>query len=242
MPRRHLSESRPGLPLRSQCSTGTCCAPFPSDRRQPTLPVSLPLPRFTKYDTTLTPDPTQPQSDATQLYPLSPGSGSSTPCFDSDNSCVVMSDVVSVVSLDMLSAASRFSPLNPQGSLMSTEVVDRGVVESPVSDAAVVDSDMLPVTGCCRLVSFCCDVSKIRRGSAPSVAYFVTGVAFVACISCRSAVRSVMDSNVAGLPMALSRDSAASSGHVAVHHRPYSGPATYDTAADPAPGYDTCSN
>ena len=56
-------------------------------------------------------------SDATQLYPLSPGCGSSTPCyglaeFDSDNSRVVItespvSDVVSVVSFDMLSATSR---------------------------------------------------------------------------------------------------------------------------------------
>ena len=30
------------------------------------------------------------------------------------------------------------------------------------------------------------------------------------------------------------------SGHVAVHHRPYHEPATFDTATDSTPGYDTC--
>ena len=51
-----------------------------------------------------------------------------------------------VVSSDMLTITSRFSTLNPQVSPISTEIVDRVVVESPVSDVApVVDSDMLPV-------------------------------------------------------------------------------------------------
>ena len=57
-----------------------------------------------------------------------------------------VSDIVSVVSLDMFSATSRFAPLNPMGSPVSTEVVVRGVVESPVFDAAVVPSDNLSIT------------------------------------------------------------------------------------------------
>ena len=95
-------------------------------------------------------------SFSTELYPLSPGSGLCTPCYDlaefySENSRVVMSelpvsDVVSVVSLDMLSATNRFAPLSSQGSPVSTEDVDRGVVESPVSDTAVVPSDMSSAT------------------------------------------------------------------------------------------------
>ena len=50
---------------------GVC--PFPSDRRRPILPVSLPLPHFATQDFTLEPDTTQSHSVATQLYPSSPG-------------------------------------------------------------------------------------------------------------------------------------------------------------------------
>ena len=46
----------------------------------------------------------------------------------------------------MFSATSRFAPLNPMGSPVSTEVVVLGVVESPVFDAAVVPSDNLTIT------------------------------------------------------------------------------------------------
>ena len=119
-------------------------------------PVVRPLPRFATQDITLTPDPAQLRSEANQLFPLSTGSGSSTSCndmsvFDSDNSRLVVSDspvsdVVSVVSLDMLSATSLCAPLSPQGSPVFTEVVDWGVVESPVSDAVVVPSDVSSVT------------------------------------------------------------------------------------------------
>ena len=71
----------------------------------------------------------------------------------SDNSRLVVSDspvsdVVSVVSLDMLSATSLCAPLSPQESPVSTEVVDRGVV---VSDAVVVPSDVSSVT--CRFTT-----------------------------------------------------------------------------------------
>ena len=45
-----------------------------------------------------------------------------------------------------LPVTSRFAPLSPQGSPVSTEVVDRGVVESPEFDAAVVPSDMSTIT------------------------------------------------------------------------------------------------
>ena len=54
--------------------------PFPSDRRRPTLTVSLP--RFATQDFALKPDTALPHSVATQLYPSSPGSRSSTPCYD----------------------------------------------------------------------------------------------------------------------------------------------------------------
>ena len=106
--------------------------PFPSKRRRPTLPVSLPLRRFATHDITPTPDPAHPCYDLAE--------------FDLDNSRVVMSespvsDVVSVVSFEMLSATSRLAPLSPQGSPVSTEVV-----ESSVSDAAVVPSDMSSAT------------------------------------------------------------------------------------------------
>ena len=73
-----------------------------------------------------------------------------------------MSDVASVVDSDVLPLMGRFTPLNPQGSQVSHL---SSVQLSP------------------NRVSFVCDVSKIRRGSAPSVADFVTGVAFVACIT-----------------------------------------------------------
>ena len=86
--------------------------PFPSDRRRPTLPVSLPLPRFTTQYFALYPDTAQWDLVATQLYPSSPGSRSSTPCydlaeFDSENCRIAMSgslvfDAVSVVPEDML--------------------------------------------------------------------------------------------------------------------------------------------
>ena len=122
--------------------------PFTSDRRRPTLPVLLPLPRFSTQDFALTPDAAQSHSVAAQLYPLSPGSWSSTLCydlaeFDSDNSRTAMSsspvsDVVSVMPVDMLPDTSRFGPLRPQCSPVSPEVVDWGVVESPEFAAAVV--------------------------------------------------------------------------------------------------------
>ena len=105
--------------------TAPIVRPFPSDRWRPTLDRWRP-------------DTAQPHSVVTQLYPSSPGSRSSTPCydlaeFDSENSQAAMSDypvsdVMYVVSVDMFSATSPFAPLNPQGSPVSTEVV-----ESPVS-------------------------------------------------------------------------------------------------------------
>ena len=112
--------------------------------------------------------------------------------FDSENSRTAMSsspvsDVVSVMPVDMLLATSRFASLSPQCSPVSAEVVDRGcgvagirpcchvfgyvdyydpvltiqppvftgvyievvdrgVVESPQFDAAVVSSDMSTIT------------------------------------------------------------------------------------------------
>ena len=51
-------------------------------------------------------------------------------------------DIMPVVPVDMLTDTSRFVPLSPQCSPVSAEVVDRGVVESPELDAAVVCSDM----------------------------------------------------------------------------------------------------
>ena len=70
---------------------------FPSDRSQ---------------DFALTPDAAQLHSVVTQLYPSSPGSRSSTPCydlaeFDSENTHTAMSsspvsDVVAVMPVDML--------------------------------------------------------------------------------------------------------------------------------------------
>ena len=52
-----------------------------------------------------------------------------------------------VVSSDMSTITSRFSPLNPRMSLVSKEIMDRVVVESPLSDVMpVVDLDMFPVT------------------------------------------------------------------------------------------------
>ena len=118
--------------------------------------MSLTLPSFATQDFALTPEAAQPHLVVTQLYPSSPGSWMSTPCydlaeFDSDNSHTVMSnspvyDIVYVVPVDMFSATSRFVPLIPQGSPVSTEVVDRGVVESPEFDAVVVPSDMLTIT------------------------------------------------------------------------------------------------
>ena len=65
--------------------------PFPSDRRRPTLPVSLPQPRFGTQDFALQPDTAQSHSVTTLLYPSSTVSWSSTPCydlaeFDSENS------------------------------------------------------------------------------------------------------------------------------------------------------------
>ena len=100
--------------------------------------------------------PSPVRSEVTQLYPLSPGSGSSNPCydlsvFDFDKSRLVVSespvsDVVSVVTLEMLSAMIVCAPLSPQGLPVYTGVVDRGVVDSPVSDAVVVPSDGSTVT------------------------------------------------------------------------------------------------
>ena len=102
--------------------------PVPSDRRRPTLPVSLPLPRFATQDFVLDPDTVQSHLVVTQLYPASPGSQSSTPCFDlakfdSENSRTALSvflvfDVVSVVPEEM--DMSRFAPLSPQSSPVST--------------------------------------------------------------------------------------------------------------------------
>ena len=57
-----------------------------------------------------------------------------------------MSDVVSVVPEDMLTDMSRFAPLSPQSSPLSTEVVDQGVVEPPEFDAVVVPLDMSTIT------------------------------------------------------------------------------------------------
>ena len=81
--------------------------PFPSDRRQPILPVSLPLPHFATQDSALDLVTAHSHLVSTQLYPSSPGSRSSTPCydlaeFDSENPRTAMSgspvsDVVSVV-------------------------------------------------------------------------------------------------------------------------------------------------
>ena len=131
-------------------SAGPVVCPFPLGRRRPTLLVSLLLPCFATQDLALEPDTAQSHSVATQLYP------SSTPCydlaeFDSENSCTAMScssvsDVVSVVPVDMLTETSRFAPLSPQCSPVSTVVVDQGVVESPEFDAAVVSSDMSTIT------------------------------------------------------------------------------------------------
>ena len=56
--------------------------PVPSDRWRPTLPVLLLLPRFATQDFTPDPDTAQSHLVATQLYPASPGSRLSTPCFD----------------------------------------------------------------------------------------------------------------------------------------------------------------
>ena len=51
------------------------------------------------------------------------------------------------MSSDMSTITSRFSPLNPRVSPVSMEIVDRVIVESPVSDVAlVVDLCMFPVT------------------------------------------------------------------------------------------------
>ena len=115
--------------------------------------MSLPLPRFATQDSLWN---RIPHSVATQLYPSSPGSRSSTPCydlaeFDLDNSrtamsCSPVSEVVSMVPVDTLTATSRSAPLSPQCSPVSTEVVGRGVVESPKFDAAVVSSDMSTIT------------------------------------------------------------------------------------------------
>ena len=50
-----------------------------------------------------------------------------------------------VVPSDMSTIMSRFSSLNPRVSPVSTECVDRVVVESPVSnDVPIVELDMLP--------------------------------------------------------------------------------------------------
>ena len=99
---------------------------FPSYRQQPTLPVSLPLSRFATNDISLSPDPAQLQSNTTQIFPLSPGSRSLTPCYDlaefySENSCTVMSQSpvsdAAVGHSEMLLAPSWSTPLGcgPKG-------------------------------------------------------------------------------------------------------------------------------
>ena len=77
-------------------------------------------------------DPNTAQSHlvATQLYPTSPVSRSSTLCYDLaeidwQTSCIALSgSPVSVVSVDMFSDKNRFVPLSPQRLPVSAEVVD----------------------------------------------------------------------------------------------------------------------
>ena len=92
--------------------------------------------RFATQDFALDLDTAQSHLVVTQLYPASPGSQSSTPCydlaeFDTENyrtalSGSTVSDVVSVVPEDMLMDTSRFAPLRPQSSPVSIEAVDQG--------------------------------------------------------------------------------------------------------------------
>ena len=91
-----------------------------------------------------------------------------------------VSDVVSVVSADMLPAMSRFVPLNPQGSPVSTELVDRGVVESP---------ELL--SSCLRI---CCLRSDFRH-STPTFIYIIT-----TSVLARSE-HPVLSAGVSGVPL-----------------------------------------
>ena len=105
-----------------------------------------------------------------------------------------------VVPSDMPTITSRFSPLNPRVSPVSTESVDRVVVESPVSDdVPIVELDMLPdVSQFALLITQGSQVSHLssvqlspNRISTPYLACFVTGVAFVACFTgCRLSASS----------------------------------------------------
>ena len=103
--------------------------------QQATLPVSLPLPRFSAPGPELTPAPAQPQPVVTQEYHSPPGSGSSTPLYD----LAEFGSSVARVQLHCRQVGTQphfcgalgyllwcprisrllFTPLNPQGSQVS---------------------------------------------------------------------------------------------------------------------------
>ena len=86
--------------------------------------------------------------------------------------------------------------------------------------------------GFCRFITFAYYISRSRWGYAPPIADSVPGVALVACITgCGIS---------AGQGGWVTWQHHQESGHIAVHHRSYSEPATYDIATDPTPAYDTC--
>ena len=120
--------------------------PLPFDRRRPTLPVSvsLPLPRFATQDITRI-----GWIGRDSVIPIVAGVRVVNPLLFS--CCYLRITSVWRRVCGVFRHVVCYEPVSliPQVSPVSAEVVDRGVVESPVSEADLVPSDMSSVTCRC---------------------------------------------------------------------------------------------